>query len=236
MAFLKSEAPNCDWCPHKKTCFYNFLGDAEAKKAWREMRVAAPFKSGEVVFHEGAPAPGLYVICKGSAKVYKSTRSGQQLIARIELAGDLLGHITLLADDGPYTGTAETLESSVISMIDSKNFFDFLAQFPDATRALLRELSRDVRRGENKARDIAFKSAKARIADTLLRTARPQGKSYPILINIKRKDLAELAGLTLETSVRTLHELELKGLIKRAEKNIKILKEDELRRLASSAS
>ncbi len=200
------------------------------------MRVASPFKSGEVVFHEGTPAPGLYVVCKGSAKVYKSTRSGQQLTARIELAGDLLGHITLLADDGPYTGTAEALEPSIVSMIDSKTFFDFLSKFPDAARALLKELSRDVRRGENKARDIAFKSAKSRIADTLIRTAQKPGKSYPLLINIKRKDLAELAGLTMETSVRTLHELELKGLIKREEKSIKILKEEELRRLASSAS
>ena len=34
---------------------------------------------------------------------------------------------------------------------------DFLAKFPQASLALLRELARDVRRGENKARDIAFK-------------------------------------------------------------------------------
>lgn len=233
MAFSRSEAPHCDWCPHKKNCLYNFLSSPEEKSAWREMRVAAPFKSGEVIFHEGAPPVGVYVVCKGMVKVYKSTRSGHQLTTRIESPGDLLGHITLLASDGPYTGTSEALETSVVSMVSENKFFEFLVKFPKAALALLKELSRDVRRGENKARDIAFKSAKSRIADTLLKTLRP-GKSYPLMINIKRKDLAEMAGLTVETSVRTLKDFETLGLIKRKEKGIQILKEDHLRKLTTS--
>jgi CRP-like cAMP-binding protein len=235
MAFSKSAAPNCDWCPHKKSCLYNFLGDAEARKAWREMRVASPFKAGEIIFHEGMPPPGVYVICNGRVKVYKSTRSAQQLTTRVELAGDLVGHITLLADEGPYTGTAEALESSVISMVDSKSFLAFLAKFPQAARALLMELARDVRRGENKARDIAYKSARSRIADSLLKITN-SSKSYPLMINVRRTELAEMAGLTLETSVRTLKDFELRGLIKRQGKGILVLKEDDLRRLAGTAS
>lgn len=230
MPFLKSEAPNCDWCPHKKNCLYNFLETPEAKRAWRGMRVASPFKEGDVIFHEGMPPPGVHVVCKGRVKVYKSTRSGQQLTTRVELAGDLLGHISLLAAEGPYTGTAEALEPTLISMVDEKIFLDFLRKFPQASLALLRELARDVRRGENKARDIAFKSARSRIADSLLKTAK--SKSFPLMINIKRKDLAEMAGLTIETSVRTLRDFEVKGVIKRKEKGILVIKEEELRRLA----
>ncbi|MHB2025932.1 MAG: Crp/Fnr family transcriptional regulator [Elusimicrobiota bacterium] len=234
MAFSKREAPNCDWCKYKTNCLYNLLGTKEAKKAWREMRVANPFKSGETIFHEGMAPQGVYIVCSGRVKIYKSSRAGHQLITRIESPGDLVGHITLMAQDGPYTGTAEALEPSVVSLADEKSFFDFLNRFPEASRALLREVSRDVRRGENKARDIAFKPARARMADTLLRIKRP-GKP-PVIHGFKRRDLAEMAGLTIETTVRLIKDFESRGLVQKKEKDILILSESQLQTLAGSTA
>ncbi len=231
MAFSKREAPNCEWCPHRKNCLYELLGDKNSKKAWRDMRLAHPFKPGEVVFHEGTTPQGVYVVCTGKVKIYKSSRTGQQLITRIESGGDLLGPITLLASEGPYTGTGEALEPSVVSMVDSRTFFDFLTKFPHASQALLRELARDVRRGENKARDIAFKPARNRLADTLLRMMKP-AKPRPVVSGIKRRDLAEMAGLTIETAVRLLKDFEERRVIQKKEKDLVILDEPELRGLA----
>ena len=234
MAFSKREAPNCEWCRYKSNCLYSLLGAKDAKKAWREMRVANAFKSGEVIFHEGTPPIGVYVVCTGRIKIYKSSRAGHQLITRIESPGDLVGHITLLAKDGGYTGTAEALEPSVVSLVDEKTFVDFLARFPEASRALLRETARDVRRGENKARDIAFKPARGRMADTLLRIKRP-GKPA-VIHGFKRRDLAEMSGLTIETTVRLLKDFESRGLIQKKEKDLLILNEDQLQSLSGAVS
>ena len=231
MPYSKREAPNCDWCPHKKNCLYDLLGTKEAKKAWREMRLANRFKTGEVVFHEGTTPQGVYVVCTGKVKIYKSSRSGQQLITRVESPGDLLGQITLLAKEGPYTGTAEALEPSVISMVEENNFRDFLTRFPVASLALLKELARDVRRGENKARDIAFKPARGRLADVLLRMMKP-AKPRPIVAGLKRRDLAEMAGLTIETAVRLLKDFEERGVLKKKDKDLVVLNEEQLRSLA----
>jgi CRP-like cAMP-binding protein len=235
MAFSKREAPNCDWCPHRKNCLFDLINTKEAKKAWKDMRLAHPFKAGEVVFHEGTMPQAAYVVCTGSVKVYKSSRTGQQLITRIEKPGDLLGQVTLLASDGPYTGTAEALEGSVVSMVDSPTFFQYLQKHPNAALALLKELARDVRRGENKARDIAFKPARNRLADTLLRMMKP-AKPKPIVSGVKRRDLAEMAGLTIETAVRLLKDFEERELILKKEKDLVILDEAELRGLAGTAA
>lgn len=235
MAFSRRDAPNCDWCPHRKNCFYDLLGTKEAKKAWREMRLANPFRRGEVVFHEGTMPQCLYVVCTGKVKVYKSSRTGQQLTTRVESPGDLVGHVTMLADDGPYTSTGEALEPSVVSMMDKKNFCDFLAHFPQAALVLMRELSRDVRRGENKARDIAFKSARGRLADTLLRMMQAK-KPHPVVGGIKRRDLAEMAGLTIETTVRLLKDFEKREILRKKEKDLVIIGEGLLRALANASS
>jgi CRP-like cAMP-binding protein len=233
--YSRRDAPNCDWCPYKKNCFYELLGNKDAKKAWREMRLANAFKRGEVIFHEGSMPQGVYVVCTGKVKIYKSSRTGQQLTTRVESPGDLLGQVTLLANDGPYTGTGEALEPSVVSMIDAASFNDFLARFPQASSALLRELSRDVRRGENKARDIAFKPARGRLADTLLRMMAPK-KPYPIVAGIKRRDLAEMAGLTIETTVRLLKDFEEREVLRKKEKDLLIISEERLRALAGSTA
>ncbi len=235
MPYSRRDAPNCDWCPYKKNCLYELLGTKEAKKAWREMRLANTFKRGEVVFHEGAMPQNVYVVCTGKVKVYKSSRTGQQLTTRVESPGDLLGHVTLLANDGPYTATGEALDPSIVSMVDSRNFYDFLSRFPQAGLALMREIARDVRRGENKARDIAFKSARGRLADTLLRMMTPK-KPYPIVAGIKRRDLAEMAGLTIETTVRLLKDFGERQILVKKDKDLLIIGEDRLRALAGSAS
>ncbi len=235
MPYSRRDAPNCDWCPYKKNCFYELLGNKEAKKAWREMRLANAFKRGEVIFHEGSMPQGVYVVCTGKVKVYKSSRTGQQLTTRVESPGDLLGHITLLADEGQYTGTGEALDPSVVSMVEARSFYDFLAKFPQAATALMREMARDVRRGENKARDIAFKPARGRLADTLLRMMTPK-KPHPVVAGIKRRDLAEMAGLTIETTVRLLKDFEEREILRKKEKDLVIIGEDRLRALAGSAS
>ena len=234
MAYSKRDAPNCDWCPHKKTCFYDLLGTKESKKAWREIRLANPFKRGEVVFHEGSMPPGLYVVCTGKVKVYKSSRTGQQLTTRVESPGDLVGHVALLADEGQYTGTGETLEPSVVSMIDTRTFYNFLTKYPNASFALMRELARDVRRGENKARDIAFKPARGRLADTLIRMMQAK-KPHPLVAGIKRRDLAEMAGLTIETTVRLLKDFSERDILRKKDKDLLNLNEAALRALAGTA-
>ncbi|MBI4371993.1 MAG: Crp/Fnr family transcriptional regulator [Elusimicrobia bacterium] len=235
MAYSRREAPNCDWCPYRRNCFYDLLGTKEARKAWREMRLANSFRRGEVVLQEGALPQGVYVVCTGKVKVYKSSRTGQQLTTRIESPGDLLGHVSLLAAEGPYMATCETLEPSVVSMVDARTFRDFLAKFPQASMALIRELARDVRRGENKARDIAFKSARGRLADILLRMMQG-GRPWPIVAGIRRRDLAELAGLTIETTVRLLKEFEGDGILRKRGKDLLIVAAERLRAVSGNAA
>ena len=235
MPFSKREAPNCEWCLYKKNCLYDLLGTKEAKKAFREMRLANAFKAGEVVYHEGTQPQSVYVVCTGKVKDYKSSRSGQQLITRIESPGDLLGQIALLAKEGPYTSTSEALEPSIVSMVDEKTFLDFLARFPRASHALMRELAKDVRRGENTARDIAFKPARGRLADALLRMMVAR-KPCPVVAGLKRRDLAEMAGLTIETCVRLLRDFENRGILRKKDKDLLVLNEGQLRSLAGASA
>ncbi|MFA5140057.1 MAG: Crp/Fnr family transcriptional regulator [Elusimicrobiota bacterium] len=238
MGFSKKEAPNCDWCKFKSNCFYELLNDKASKKEWREMRIANRYRPGEAIFYEGETPGGVYTICSGKVKIYKSSRTGQQLLIRIEKAGDLLGHISALAE-WPYAGGAEALEEAVVSMITEAALRKFLVAHPNSAMVLLREVARDVRRGEAIARDIAFKPARSRLAGTLTRMMSvPAGKNSgpPRITSLKRKEIAEMAGLTIETTVRLLKDFETRGWIERKEKEIIITEPEKLRSVSGQFS
>lgn len=197
------------------------------------MRIANRFRSGETVFYEGETPTGVYVVCTGKVKINKASRTGQQLLMRIESPGDLVGHISTLAE-WPYAGSAEAMEESVVSMVDQDSLRKFLSKHPKAALALLREVARDVRRGEAKARDIAFKPARGRLAGTLVRMMTPAAnkKAKPMVSNLKRRELAEMAGLTIETTVRLLKDFEGSDLIQRKAKDIVLLDVEKLRAIS----
>lgn len=228
MGFSKQEAPNCDLCKFRNNCFYNFI-DRQSQKAWKELRVANRFKSGDSLFYEGEKPSGIYAICQGRIKIYKTSRGGQQLITRIEYPGDLVGHIALFAG-GNYKSNAECMGDTVVSFVEYKPFCRFLEEYPRACIALLQALAKDILVGDAKARDIAYKPAKVRMADVLIKSvsARSKGTSKPIVYGIKRRELAEMAGLTVETAVRTLADFERNKLIKRENKAIIILDMEKL--------
>ena len=235
MAFSKKEAPNCVWCPYQKNCLYSYL-DKSSQKEWKEMRVANRFKKGETIFHEGEKPPGLYVVCTGKAKIYKTSRMGEQLLIRMESPGDLLDHRSLLSQEN-YSGEAEAMEETVVSLIDTDKFIRFLKHHFDGCLALFKALSLDVRRGEEKARDIAYKPARVRLSDILLSIMRKSSSpKQPVVAGFKRKDLAEMAGLTLETTMRLLKNFEEIGLIRREGDQILVLNELKIRSIIGSVN
>ncbi len=235
MPFDKKEAPNCDWCSYRKNCFFDLLDEKSSRQYWKEMRTANRFRAGEVVFHEGEKPNGFYVVCTGKVKIYKSSRTGQQLTTRVESPGDLVGHRAMLAGDD-YASTAEAMDESVISRVDESVFKDFLLKHPKASLALLRALAIDVRRGEDKARDIAFKPARSRLALTLIDHGRPNKNGKPSVTGVKRKELAEMSGLTIETTVRLLKDFVKRGLIKKQGKDLLIIHPTELQALSERYS
>jgi CRP-like cAMP-binding protein len=234
MGFAKRNAPNCDTCRFKKDCFFWSL-KREAQRQWKDLRTANNFQDGDIIFYDGEKPNGLYVVCSGKAKIYKTSRNGQQLITRIVGPAQPLGYRSMLADEN-HAGSSEAMQESVVSFIDQEAFYQFLKTHPDAMMSLLKQLAHDVRESQDKARDLAHKPAKARVSDALIRMMYVDNHNQPVVTGVKRKEIAEMTGLTVETTVRVLQDLEAKGLIRRKEKAIVILDTEKVKQLSALTS
>jgi len=178
------------------------------------------YGADELIYMEGAPAFGFYLVFSGAVKVVKRSAKGKSQILKIVGPGGLLGETTLF-DKGVHNAYAKTLVPSTVGFIERGDFFYFLEHHPKVIFRFFERLSLEIKAFQNKLAERSYASSKERLAMALGRSG----------IELSRSELAEMAGVSSKTAIRTLGELESRGIISLDSRKINVLKEDYLRRL-----
>jgi CRP/FNR family transcriptional regulator len=224
----------CQQCTIRdQTCIADLPVDSLGE--FQTCSVSGLYKARQVVFHEGTPAAGLYVLCHGTVKLYQSDRFGRDYIIDVATPGALLGELAL--DDGhTYSSSAEALTEAQLSFLPRERLVRFIEAHPLTGVRLIAELSRTLARTRRKAGELALKRADARLAELLVRLAQdvPRTNGDPIRIPLaySRRDLAEMIGVSTETAIRLLGKLKRNRMITTTEREIVIADLDRLTRLA----
>ncbi|MBC7317913.1 Crp/Fnr family transcriptional regulator [Candidatus Bipolaricaulota bacterium] len=224
----------CRACDHACSYLFASLPDS-ARMELASVMHPIEVDAGELVFYEGLPAHGLYILCEGKIKVAKRLKGGRSQILKLLAPGEVLGEKTLF-DQETYTCYAKALELSRLMFIAREDFLAFIRKYPDVAIRLIEKLSRELKAFGEKLVEISAHSAKERLARVLLELARAFGKETPegwdLGVELPRAELAEMAGLTTETTVRILSEFKSRGLISLPGRRIVILKPEELQAMA----
>lgn len=230
--FTKEQAPDCVSCRFKTVCFYDKLGP-EAQKAWNRMKAGRKFSDEETIYNEAQHPQGVYIVCKGRAKVFCTDSRGQQMITWIRHPGETFGHIALFAESDYFSNT-RAMGDTILSFMDSRTLEQFLDEHPKTYRLFLQRVASELHGMQMKLKDTAYKPARSKVAKALINAIsyKTRNTDKPAIYGLKRTEIAEITGLALETVVRTLAELEKRGVIKREIKSIKILDYPTLSRIA----
>ncbi len=182
----------------------------------------------ELIFMEGAPAFGFYLVFSGAVKVVKRSAKGKSQILKIVGPGGMLGETTLF-DKTVHNAYAKTLIPSKVGFIERGDFFYFLERHPKVIFRFFERLSLELKAFQNKLAERSYASSKERLARLILALGK-------LGVELSRGELAEMAGVSSKTAIRTLGELESRGIIALENRRIKILKEDYLKRLVEPFS
>ena len=165
-------------------------------------------KKGEVIFKEGTPVNGIFVIDSGYVKVHKRWDDDKELIVRFAKAGSILGHRGM-GKTPIYPASATALQPGVVGFFDMEFFEATLKVNPEYTYKLLQFFADELRESERKMRNLAHMSVKGRVAESLIILKEQFGVTDEGNINIElsRQDLASFAGATYETVFRVINEL-----------------------------
>jgi len=205
----------CDVCPTRGQGSICDLPLSELED-FRAASVVALYKPRQVVFSEGNPATGLYLICHGSVKLYHSDRFGREHILEVANPGAVLGELSTDCSQA-LSVSAESVTDSQLCFLSRDRLTQFLQQYPDTGVRLIGALSNELAAARRKVRDLALKGAESRLADLLLQLARANGgaaSGQRLHLGYTRRELADMIGVSTETAIRLLAKLRQKRIVR----------------------
>ncbi len=204
---------------------FRILSDLKEKdlEKLRESVRKINYGRGEIIFQEGAPAFGFYLVFEGMVKLVKRSMRAKSQILKIVGPGEILGETTLF-DKGSHNAYAKTLDPVTVGFVERGDFFYFLERHPKTIFRLYEKLSEELKAFQNKLAERSYSSSKERLARLILHL----GKSG---VELSRAELAEMAGVSSKTAIRTLSELEGRGIIAIESRRIRILREEYLQKI-----
>jgi len=228
------DIPSCSECDIEGNGILCALSN-DSKDFLSERKGDNFYKKGQAIFYEGNHANGLFCIYDGKVKLSKLGDDGKEQIVRFAKTSDILGYRSLLSDE-PYHATATAMEDCHVCLLSKDKFMQLMEKDPKLSLSVVQLLSKDLRGAEQLLIDIAQKSVKERIAEALLLLKNTFGyleDGKTIGASMTRSEIADIAGTTTETTIRTLAQLSKDGLIELKGKKI-IIKD--FPRLVSEAS
>jgi CRP/FNR family cyclic AMP-dependent transcriptional regulator len=178
------------------------------------------YPRNSVILFEDDPGDALYVIAQGQVKVVLIGEDGREVILSVMGEGEFFGEMALI-DDEPRSAHVIAMEDSALLVIRREDFQDLLKQTPGIGLVLLRELSRRLRRVDEKVGSLVLLDVNGRVAQLLLELADEAG-SDRITRRLTHHTIAQMIGSSRETVSRTMRELVDKGSITVSRREIQI--------------
>jgi CRP/FNR family transcriptional regulator, cyclic AMP receptor protein len=166
------------------------------------------FRRGQVVFSTGDPGDTVIVVVSGRVKVVLRSADGRELTLTVIGAGGLFGELSV-ADNGPRSTDAETLEESALLLIPRERVQDLCARVPSVAQALTGSIAGTLRRLTGEAGDLVFLDLPRRVAKVVL--SQPKDADGLIRLRMNQEELARQVGGTRQSVNTALRGFERHG-------------------------
>jgi CRP/FNR family transcriptional regulator len=206
---------NCHACGKREGGFFCNLTE-RGLKALDQVSFLHSYPSGAVLFVEGQTPRGVYVICKGQAKLSVVSEEGRTLIIKIAGPGEVLG-ISSAVSGRPYEATVETLGPCEVNFIRSADFRHLLQADADVCMHAALQMSLQYNNACRELRWVGLsRSADWRMACLLLNWVEERGTPGPVpgfKMTLTHEEVAQMVGTTRETVTRVLARFRKQGFI-----------------------
>lgn len=172
---------------------------------------------GKVLFAEGEPARGVFILRTGKAAVSISSSEGRLVTLRLAKAGDVLGLNSILRNS-PHETTVKTLGLCRTDYISRDQLIDLMQRGHLSPDVILRILSYELTELTNRARSLLLpQTALGRLARLLLEWSEEAGTNGSGVGQIDRvltqEEMAQMICSSRETVTRLMATLSRRRLI-----------------------
>ena len=189
---------------------FNGLDRGELEK-FAEVTREKSYPKGSVILFEDDPGDSLFVVREGRVKVVLIGEDGREVILGVLGVGEYFGELSLI-DDRPRSAHVIAMEDSNLLVLRREDFRNRVESSPRVAWSLLTELSRRLRRADDKIGGLVLLDVPGRIARLLLDLAEESGANA-IEKTLTHQTIAQMIGASRETVSRAMKDFQDAGWI-----------------------
>jgi CRP/FNR family transcriptional regulator len=174
------------------------------------------YAAGELIFGEGDPCAGLYVVQSGNVRIFKSSAGGREQVLSIDGPGSSIAELPVF-DGGNYPAAAQAISDSTLLFFSRQDFQALCLQHPQVALKVLRVVGGRLRRLVNIIEELSFTTVRHRLIALLVRLGKSEGTrngdAITLTLPANNSELAAQIGTVRELVSRNLSRLQSEGLI-----------------------
>jgi CRP/FNR family transcriptional regulator len=200
-------------------CFRNLLPEEIALA--RDSKTRVVFRKGENLTKQGAFASSVLFVMDGLAKLYVEGDATRNFNLRLIKGGEFIG-LSVAFNNHIYDYSVVSLRETTACLIEKEAVTNLIKSNGEFAFNIINRYCAQNSKLYTSVHDLMYKQMNGRLAGALLYLWNEQVDDdvFPYL---SRKDIADFAGLSTESTVKLLKSFEKDGLIKLEDKNVILL-------------
>ncbi len=189
------------------------------------------YRNGDIIFRQSTMTSHVMFVKSGLVKIFREGRNGKVMILDLTTPGNYLGLLSVFGGDlFQYSGSS--VETSEIVFADIGVIRELIRYNGNFSLLLYKHMSNEGLIMLDKLSNQYHKQLPGRIADVLLFFSEINSGSSVFNIPLTRRELAEFAGTTKESFIRTLTEFRNDKIINLDGKKVEIVSMDIVKSLS----
>lgn len=226
----KFSALNSCTVSNAKCICFDMLTEQE-KELIEKNTINVTYKKGEVICKHGTFASHVIFLQDGLAKIFLEGLN-DSLILKIITSGNLIGLTSVMEDNNVFHYSSSAYIDSKASLIDINVFRQIIKQNAEFASSIINILCENSLQTFGRFFCLTHKQLYGRMADILLCLSERIFKDRNFVLNLSRKELAELTGMSTESVIRMLKKFKDDGIITMEGKTVNVANYDLLRKIS----
>jgi CRP-like cAMP-binding protein len=212
-------------CDIQAPCFQQL--SPEEVELIRVNKTQVLFRKGENLTKQGAFASYVLFVLEGLSKQHLEGEGSKQMNLRIVRPGEFVG-LSAVFGKSTFNYSVVALTDTKVFIIEKSALAKLVQQNGMFAYSIIRRYSDHNTILYDTIRNLSYKQMNGRLADALLYIDSVNDGTGDVFTLLSRRDIADFAGISTESTVKLLKTFEKDGIIKLDEKRISIENRDVL--------
>jgi CRP-like cAMP-binding protein len=196
--------------------------ETEQLQALAEIAKIKTHEKGELIFSQGEPGIGFFIVKTGRVKVFQVSPEGKEQILKFFSSGEHFAEVPAF-DGGCFPASAAAIEDSQLLLFQRTDFLNLLQTQPKIAINMLGIFARHLRQFSRLINDLSLKEVPARLATYLLNLSENTNPINLLELGMTKAQIAAVLGTIPETLSRAFAKLSQEELIAIEGSSIQIL-------------